>query len=178
MRGGRFFCFIHYLSSCWHQRSQQASCADPSHPAKTYVNLRSKLTAASTFWVGWFFLPLKATTIFAGTLAWTWVPSIAPMKSYNESLIDITCWSCMKLTTTQHPSSLFTLRYGCHLELFLILSGVSFDGGLIISPLSSPTAYNCWRKMCTRRQTHSKPNKAGFTRAKSHETCQSIFPEN
>jgi hypothetical protein len=24
----------------------------------------------------------------------------------------------------------------------------------------------CWRKMCTRRQTHSKPNKAGFTRAK------------
>jgi hypothetical protein len=28
------------------------------------------------------------------------------------------------------------------------------------------------------RQSHSKPNKAGFARAESEMTCQSIFPEN
>jgi hypothetical protein len=42
----------------------------------------------------------------------------------------------------------------------------------------SSNGYFCWRKTCTRRQTHSKPNKAGFTRAKSKRRASQFFPEN
>jgi hypothetical protein len=45
------------------------------------VNLRSKSTSAITFCVGFDFLPLKACCMCLGTLANTWVPSMAPIQS-------------------------------------------------------------------------------------------------
>jgi hypothetical protein len=33
----------------------------------------------------------------------------------------------------------------------------------------------CWRKKCTQRQSHSKPNKAGFTRAESKWHASQFF---
>ena len=57
----------------------RASCVEPSQPASTYVNLRSKSTTAITFYVGFDFLPLKSRCMCLGTLAKTWVPSMAPM---------------------------------------------------------------------------------------------------
>jgi len=60
-----------------------ASWADPSQPARTNVNFRSKLTAAMTFCVGLDFLPLKACCMCLGTLANTCVPSMAPMQFYS-----------------------------------------------------------------------------------------------
>jgi hypothetical protein len=33
----------------------------------------------------------------------------------------------------------------------------------------------CWREKCTQRRTHSKPNKAGFTRAESERRASQFF---
>jgi hypothetical protein len=59
----------------------RASWVVSSHPAITNVNRRSKSTAATTFWVGWLFLPRNKTSISLGTEAQICVPSMAPIQS-------------------------------------------------------------------------------------------------
>jgi len=58
------------------------SCALPSHPAKTYINFKSKVIAAKIFYVVPSFLPRNFPGISTGTFAGTWVLSIAPTQSY------------------------------------------------------------------------------------------------
>jgi len=48
------------------------------------MNLRSKSTAASTFWLVYDFLPLNRSCIWKGTHAGICVPSKAPMHPYGN----------------------------------------------------------------------------------------------
>uniref|UniRef100_A0A0A9AKV5 Uncharacterized protein n=1 Tax=Arundo donax TaxID=35708 RepID=A0A0A9AKV5_ARUDO len=57
-----------------------------------------------------------------------------------QQLSSLDMHPCMQHNRPNYDNFI-TLKYGYHLELFLILSGISLDGDLIISFLSSPIAY-------------------------------------
>jgi hypothetical protein len=55
----------------------RASCVEPSQLAKYISELEVKVHSSHHVCVGFDFLPLKACSMCLGTLANTWVPSMA-----------------------------------------------------------------------------------------------------
>ncbi len=53
----------------------------PSQPGNTYVNFKSNVQAANTFWVGYSFRPLYFGASEEETFTRICVPSIAPTQS-------------------------------------------------------------------------------------------------